>query len=148
MRLQIRQFEQADQVAARALILAGLAARWGVLDPAYNRDLDDIFATYCQAGALFYVGEVAGALVATCALTFDGPGIGRIERMSVREDFQGQGFGRTLTLHLIEVARQHDCHIIKLETTSTWTSAINLYISCGFVPQFEQAGDTHMQRLL
>ncbi len=146
--LFIRPITRADQAVAREIILAGLASRWRGLDPSLNRDLDDIESAYCATGGLFFVGEVAGDIVATCALTFDAPQIGRIERMSVRADWQGHGFGRKLTNHLIETARAHNCHTMMLETTSTWSSAIQLYKSCGFTYLFEKDGDTHMQKTL
>ena len=47
----IRPFRPEDQAAAKSLILAGLEAHWGFLDPTRNPDLDDITSTY--AGATF-----------------------------------------------------------------------------------------------
>lgn len=55
-----------DVAAAREIILAGLAERWGSLDPSKNRDLDDLALSY--AGATFLVAEDQGCVVATGAL--------------------------------------------------------------------------------
>ncbi|KAJ1562313.1 hypothetical protein HK405_013555 [Cladochytrium tenue] len=70
--LLIRGFRAADQAAARTLVLAGLAERWGAaMDPARNTDLDDITASYCSGagGGLFVVAHLGDKLVATGALT-------------------------------------------------------------------------------
>lgn len=39
-------FEAADQVEVRSLILDGLSDHWGRVDETLNRDLDDIAASY------------------------------------------------------------------------------------------------------
>ena len=50
-RLLVRPFQLDDQALVRALILDGLAGRWGHLDDNLNPDLDNISATY-SAGTL------------------------------------------------------------------------------------------------
>jgi hypothetical protein len=42
----LRDFRLDDQVAVRDLILQGHLEHWGSLDPALNRDLDDIQDSY------------------------------------------------------------------------------------------------------
>ena len=146
--LTIRPFQPTDQVQARAIVLAGLGSRWGHIDYSLNPDLDDIQANYIDKGYHFFVAEVAGEMVGTCALTFDELRVGRIERMSVKAVWQRKGFARKLTNHLIQTARDCGCHTLNVETDTPWTSAVRLYQSCGFQLLFENDGETHMQMRL
>lgn len=132
-RLTFRPFQPEDQVAAHAIVMSGMAQRWGAVDPTLNPDLHDIAHSYTASGNYFFVGEVDGAMVATAALTLDADGVPRIERMSVRAAWQGMGFGRTFTHFLIDQARELGHAQLRVETNSDWTSALKLYQSCGFV---------------
>ncbi len=64
--ITITPFAPADQAEVKALILAGLAEHWGVLDPSLNPDLDDIAASYRQA--TFLVARCGDRIVGTGAL--------------------------------------------------------------------------------
>lgn len=66
--LVIRDFRPPDQDAARRLVLAGLAERFGWLDETLNPDLIDIHASYVRPGGRFLVGCRGAELVATAAL--------------------------------------------------------------------------------
>ncbi len=56
--LTIRPVQPVEQQAARALILDGLAERWGNLDPGKNPDLDDILTHYSRGVFLVaYLGD-------------------------------------------------------------------------------------------
>ena len=79
--LIISRFQPSDQQEAKALILAGLAEHWGILDLSLNPDLNDIASTY--AGADFLVARIAGRIVGTGALVPCGAGSAEIVRMSV-----------------------------------------------------------------
>lgn len=139
--LRIRPFARADQAAAQALILAGLAERWGQLDPTLNLDLRDIATSY--AAGCFLVAYWGDTLIATGALLPEGPGVGRIVRMSVRADLRGQGLGRRMLDALVDAARARGDLHLALETTSTWTDAIRFYTRSGFTVIGEHDGDTH-----
>ena len=81
MEWQIRLFEPPDQSAARRVILEGLRQHHlEEFDETRNPDLDDITATYVDAGHLFVVAEVAGQVVGTGVLKAEGERTGRIER--------------------------------------------------------------------
>ncbi|OAQ26254.1 acyl-CoA N-acyltransferase [Linnemannia elongata AG-77] len=47
MTVMIRDLQRSDQDQVRKMVLEGLAERWGQeFDPAYNKDLDDIYGYY------------------------------------------------------------------------------------------------------
>ncbi|MBE2200513.1 MAG: GNAT family N-acetyltransferase [Anaerolinea sp.] len=140
----IRPFHPTDQSAAKALILAGLAERWGELDPTLNRDLDDIWAHYVAQGGAFIVVTCQEKLVGTGALRLEAPDAGRIERVSVHKEHRRHGLARAISEHLIAEARRCGCQRVLVETTATWESAIRLYAACGFVPYEQRDGDVHM----
>jgi ribosomal protein S18 acetylase RimI-like enzyme len=133
MMMHIRPIQRRDQTQARALIESGLAERWGFLDSTCNPDLTDLYAHYVQRGHRFYVGDCAGVLVATGALTVT-ENSGRIERVSVASDWRRRGFGRIMTNHLIDTARTMGLAHVMVETNHDWRSAVALYRACGFVP--------------
>src|SRR5215213_8784833 len=87
--LLIRPFTVADQPPTRALILAGLADHFGVLDETMNPDLDDIAANYLRPGSTFVVADLATEIVGCGALVTDAPGTGRLVRMSVSRTHRG-----------------------------------------------------------
>lgn len=142
--LEIRPFQPADQTAARALILAGLAAHWGWLDPSLNPDLDDIAASY--AGGVFLVAVNDGRLVGTGALLPEAAGVGRIVRMSVSAAERRRGIGRAVLRALIAAAAARGYTRIVLETTTTWADAIAFYEANGFRRTHEAEGDIHFVR--
>jgi len=141
--LVIEPFALADQMAARAVILAGLEERWGVLDPSLNPDLDDI-ATHYAAG-VFLVARVEGALVGTGALIPEDEGIGRIVRMSVLRRLRRRGIGTRILCALLDAARRSGYHTLVLETTETWDDAIAFYLSHGFRIVGRRGGDVHFE---
>lgn len=144
--LLIRLFRPQDQAAARRLILSGLQERWGHLDETKNADLEDIAIAY--AGGLFLVAYVGERLVATGALLPEGPGVGRIVRMSVARDVRRRGLGRRMLQALLAAARARDYGKIVLETTATWKDAVAFYRQQGFRPLGERDGDMHFEKEL
>lgn len=146
--MEIRPIAPTETQQARALILAGMAERWGWLDESANPDLDDIWQSYCLAWHRFFVGVVDGQMVATGALLFEAVGIGRIVRMSVAKTWRGKGFGRLMTDHLITAARQANCHTLLVETNESWHSALTLYRTVGFTQTHRDGVEIHMQLIL
>lgn len=142
--LRIRPFVPRDQAAVRRLILAGLGERFGFVDETLNPDLDDIAATYLRAGHLVDLVEVEGAIVGVGILVADGPGVGRLVRMSVSAAHRRRGIGRALVAHLIGRAERRGDRRLLLETNDDWHDAIRLYRTCGFVEIARVAGDVHL----
>lgn len=128
----IRPFASADQPAARALILDGLASRFGFADESLTPDLNDIQAHY--AGETILVAEDNGRIIACGILKRENGSdeISRMVRVSVHRDCQGKGLGKHISLALIEAARTRGFRRILCETNSDWDSALRLYQSLGF----------------
>ena len=143
MRLCIRPFRPADQVPVRRLILAGLAERWGRLDPAKNQDLQDVAGSY--AAGVFLVALLGDEVVGTGALVPEAAGVGRIVRMSVARRLRRQGVGRQLLQALLVEARARGYRRLVLETTATWEDAVAFYRRQGFRPVGERSGDLHLE---
>lgn len=132
--LAIRPFMLEDQPAVRALILDGLALRFGVADPSLTPDLDDIEAHYVAQGETVLVALDNGRIVGCGMLRREnGSGqIGRIVRMSVAADQQGRGLGRQIGEALLAAARERGFTQVLLETNDDWHSALRLYAALGF----------------
>lgn len=129
----LRDVSPADQAAVRALVLAGLAERWGEVDAALNPDLDDIATAF--AGGRTLVGELDGSVVATGTLLPRGGGRAEILRMSVDRNLRRHGIGRRILDELLATARRWPgVRTVVLETTSSWTDAVAFYRSYGFRP--------------
>ena len=146
--LTIRPFQPADQLPVRELVLAGLAERWGRLDPSRNPDLDDIQTSYVARGDTVLVVEAGGQIAATGALVCSSHGVGQIVRMSVDASFRRQGIARTLVAALLAEARKRGFQRIIVETTYDWQSAIALYQQCGFVPYDRDSEDVYLELTL
>ena len=137
----IRPFRPQDQAAAKDLILAGLEAHWGFLDPTKNPDLDDIASTYAEA--TFLLAWQGDEVVGTGALAPEEKGTGRIVRMSVVAHLRRRGIGRLLLERLCEHACAAGYRKLVAETTSTWDDAIAFYERHGFRRVGSWDGDTH-----
>ncbi len=125
----VRLFRPDDQPVVRRLILAGLGEHFGVVDEAINSDLDDIAATY--ADATFLVAELSGEVVGCGALVYEGDGIARIVRMSVRKQYRRWGVATIILEALLDRARTFGHRQVVLET-GFWRDSIGFYKSRGF----------------
>jgi GNAT superfamily N-acetyltransferase len=139
--ITIRPFQPADQVEAKALILAGLVEHWGFLDPTLNPDLDDITSHYAEA--TFVVARQGGRLVGTGALVPRCAEQAEIMRMSVAKELRRQGIGRLLLQRLCVVAQGQGFQRVILETTDTWHDVIQFYQQFGFQITHYHAGDIY-----
>ncbi|MGB9632552.1 MAG: GNAT family N-acetyltransferase [Chloroflexaceae bacterium] len=139
--LSIVPFEPEHQEPVRALILAGLAERWGILDPTRNRDLEDIASTYRHADVL--VALLGGRVVGVGACVPRSTEVGAIVRMSVASDLRRHGIGSALLQALSARAQAAGLTRIVLETTATWDDAIRFYQRYGFQMTHVHDGDVY-----
>ena len=148
-RLVIRDFAAADQQAVRALVLAGLRERWGdAYDPTFNPDLDDITAAYLDQGAEVIVAELDRSIVACGMVVVRSDGRGQVRRVSVDEGRRREGLGRSIVVELVARARQRGMTELIVRADTPWTSALELYRSCGFDEVGRDDVDTHFSLLL
>jgi GNAT superfamily N-acetyltransferase len=128
--LEITPFEPADQAAVRRLILDGLEEHWGSIDPSLNPDLDDIVASSGHGTVL--VARVDGRVVGVGVLLPAGPDEGEVKRMSVAREHRRTGVASAVLHALVDAARRHGWRAVILETTATWTDAVQFYEHAGF----------------
>ena len=93
----------------RALILKGLRDHWGTIDPALNRDLDDLSSAYPDGVTL--VACDGNEVVGTGTLRRRDGDTAEIVRMSVAPSHRRTGLGRRLTEALIDTARSGGCNV-------------------------------------
>lgn len=139
----IRRFRPDDQAAARALILAGLAEHWGPLDPARNRDLDDLRQAF--ADGEFWVADDQGQIVGTAGLLLRGPETGEIVRVSIARERRRAGLGRALLASLVTAAEARGLRSLTVETTASWSDAVAFYDRLGFRRTHLADGDQHFE---
>ena len=137
----VGQLELHDVASARALIVQGLTERWGSYVPGFNPDLEDFPNAYKDA--LVLVAKCGTEVVGTGVLQPVGPSTAHILRMSVASTFQRQGVGSLILHHLLRVARERKFHRIDLETTASWTSAVDFYKRHNFRPTHQHNGDQY-----
>lgn len=90
-----------------------------------------IFSDCMRVGYDCLVAQLDQQLIAHAVLS-SGVGESHILNLTVGSDFQGQGIGRQLLLHLIDLSRLRGSDIILLEVRPSNKAAIQLYDSAGF----------------
>lgn len=126
----LRDFHAEDQVAVRALILAGLVDHWGAIDETLNRDLDDIAGSYATGRTV--VVELCSQVVGTGTVRPRPDGAAEIVRMSVASTHRRNGFGRMVVEALAEIAESWGASRVILETSAHWEATVAFYVACGF----------------
>ena len=137
--VEVRELRPELADAARSLILAGLGEHWGHVDPALNRDLDDLSATYATGSVL--VACDGKRVVGTGTIVPRGHRSAEIVRMSVASAYRRTGLGRRLVLELVERARGWGMDRVVLETSAHWTDVVEFYLRCGFVQTHFEDGE-------
>jgi GNAT superfamily N-acetyltransferase len=129
--IQIVRFRIDDQAQVKALILEGLADRWGGdADPTLNPDLDDIAATYADGTTLVaWLGDVP---IGTGTVVPRQAGVEEVVRMSVIPSMRGRGVATRLLGRLVDAAAKRGARRVVCETCAHWESAVRLYLGFGF----------------
>jgi N-acetylglutamate synthase-like GNAT family acetyltransferase len=141
--ISLAPFHSSDQAAVKALVLAGLVAHWGKLDPTLNPDLNDIAESYRDA--LFLVAKQNGRVVGCGALVPHDADIAEVKRMSVSAELRRQRLGRCILTALCNEASTRGFRCIILETTETWDEVIAFYLDFGFQITHHQDGDVYFE---
>jgi ribosomal protein S18 acetylase RimI-like enzyme len=139
----LRLLEPEDALQARALILDGLAERWGELDMSKVPDLENLVDSY-RHGA-FLVACEGRWVIGTGAIVPEAPGTGRIVRMWVRPEHRREGVGSAILYCLLQEAVRREWREVVLETTATWQDAVQFYRRSGFTSQGIRRGDHHFR---
>jgi len=131
--IQIRQYQPADQADVwnlHNLALEGTGAHLG--KGPWDDDLKQIETVYLANGGTFLIGRCEGRVVAMGALKRTSPTRAEIRRMRVHPDHQRRGYGQAILNALLSRAKQLDCQVIHLDTTTLQTAAQRLYEKNGF----------------
>lgn len=139
--IYILPFQPHHQAEAKELILAGLEEHWGVLIPGKNPDLDNIALSYSDS--TFLLAFHAGKIVGTGALVSKSDETAEIVRMSVSSTKRRCGIGRKILNELCLRAKAEGYKQVILETTETWTDAIEFYKQFGFKITHYLDGDVY-----
>lgn len=139
--IRLARFRPEDQEPVRALVLAGLADRWGTLDESRNPDLNDLASAYADGVVL--CAWSGATLVGTGAFVPRGAGVVEIVRMSVARDWRRGGVGRRIAEALLVEARSRGARRVVLETTETWADAVAFYLRLGFTLTHHLDGDAY-----
>jgi ribosomal protein S18 acetylase RimI-like enzyme len=70
-------------------------------------------------------------------LTFQGGKRAQIEGVRVAKNVRGQGIGKLLIQHIIELSVEQGCHLTQLTTNKQRPEAISFYEGLGFVATHE-----------
>lgn len=103
---------------------------------AYRAAYEEIRA---DAHQQLLVGEVEGEVVATAQLTwvrhltYVGGLMCSVESVRVRSDRRGEGLGRLLMTHVVDLARSRGAARVELSTNARRTRAKEFYEGLGFV---------------
>jgi putative acetyltransferase len=116
-----------------------LREHWGTIDPALNRDLDDLAASYPHGTTL--VARLGDTVVGTGTLIRRDDTTAEIVRMSVAPAHRSAGLGRRLTHDLVATARGWGMSRVVLETSAAWTEVVQFYLRCGFSLTHHEDGD-------
>jgi len=138
-----RAHGKADFEAARALIAemalwdASETRQRGVpaddlLRPQYSDTTEKLVAKFTGPDAGLFVSRSNGTAAGCVGFRRSSNGIGEIQKMFVRPEFRGKGFGRTLMMAVIDEMRQSGYGKARLETVLFMTDAIALYRAIGF----------------
>ena len=90
-----------------------------------------VFADCLKAGNQCWVAEVGAGIVGHAVITI-GAGEAHLLNVCIERERQGAGYGRTLVLHALELARKLGADALFLEVRPSNQVAARLYESLGF----------------
>jgi GNAT superfamily N-acetyltransferase len=129
--LQFRPFRAGDEAAFKDLNLAWIGKHFTV-EKEDLKALDDPWGYILDKGGAIVIAESGGVPIGTCALLAIGNGTYEVAKMTVEESLQGQGIGKKMLAHVIELAKSRGAERLYLETNGKLKSAIRVYESVGF----------------
>ncbi|OOG48069.1 hypothetical protein B0E50_09555 [Rhodanobacter sp. C01] len=117
-----------------------------VIEPIDEQVLrDPEHAVLAPGGAIFFA-RLRDAVIGTCALLHEAPGVYELSKMGVDESFRGLGAGRLLLHAAIAEFHQRCGHTLFLESNSSLKTALHMYEQAGFVLQPTVRAGSHYAR--
>lgn len=147
MRVIIRKYTDADQKAARSVVLRGYEVFGFRYISQYDFDLDDLKKYYIESGGIFYVLEIDRRIVGTIAV-IKKENTAELKRWYVDKDFQGKGYGSKLLDKAILFCKENGINKIEFETNKKFVKAHLLYKKRGFKIVREDDRSFYMEKEL
>ncbi|MEL6942719.1 MAG: GNAT family N-acetyltransferase [Bacteroidota bacterium] len=132
--LRITEVSTPSQIEQIRVIFQEYAESRGFDDAlkGFDEELANLLGKYAAPkGALLlakWEGKIAGCVALQCL----SPTICEMKRMYVKPKFRGNGIGRALVAHLLEMAKERSYKIMRLDTHSSMLAAHQLYAQFGF----------------
>jgi DNA-binding MarR family transcriptional regulator/predicted GNAT family N-acyltransferase len=111
-----------------------------------HRVLSDPEGEILAGGGEVLFALLDGAVIGTCALKVESPGVFELTKMAVDEARQGLGVGRRLLARAIEIFQSRGGKTLFLESSTRLGPALHLYESMGFEHQPALKPDSHYSR--
>jgi DNA-binding MarR family transcriptional regulator len=99
-----------------------------------------------QPGGAIFFARLGHAVIGTCALLQESPGVYELSKMSVDESFQGMGAGRKLLDATIAEFHRRKGTQLFLESNSVLKTALRMYEQAGFRMQPSIRSGSHYER--
>ncbi len=129
----------ADQVQKRYGI--DFIKNMGMTIEKYVRSKYESFTSIAPEDGRLFILEEAGKTIGMGSLTRYDENVGEIERMYVKPEHRGKGFGKQLLKKLIESAKQLEYTALRLDTGGFMDTAQYVYTSVGFkkIPEYAES---------
>ncbi len=98
----------------------------------YHRDLFTVEDTYLRSGGMFAVLRVDGRVAGIIAALNRGDGVAEGERLYLRKEVRGHGYGEQLLRHLVDWARDRGFDRLIGWSDKRFLEAHGLYLKIGF----------------
>jgi GNAT superfamily N-acetyltransferase len=116
--------------------------RYHLMEESEEAQLADPQTHFIDSGGQIFVALHDGQVIGTCAVTPHGPEEVELAKLTVAEDYRGQGIARRLVERCIAYARERRVRRMMLLSNSQLQGALRLYESLGFrycpVPEVTQ----------
>ena len=125
---------------------AAWLTRYFVLEEIDRRVLSEPEIEILAPGGAILFALLDDAVVGTCALKLESPGVYELSKMAVSEQYQGLSIGRQLLQAAITEFKTRGGKTLFLESSKKLLPALKLYESMGFQHQATLKPDSHYQR--
>jgi len=145
--LVFRPIRPAD-IAEVASLIRTVMTEFGCVGEGYSindPEIDDMFAAYDNPQSAFYVIEKGGRILGCGGVGPLGGGDGKtceLRKMYFYPELRGQGWGKQVVLHCLQLAKELGYVHCYLETVERMEQANVLYKKLGFKKSTERFGDT------
>jgi putative acetyltransferase len=144
--IQLRSFQPGDEAAFRRLNEDWIN-KYFVIEPSDRLVLEHPVSEILDPGGHIFLALINGNSVGCCALLPLEENTFELAKMTVAEEYRGQGIGRELLQYAIKQAKALGATRLFLGSNSKLANALHLYESAGFrhVPP-ERLGPSHYAR--